>query len=130
MSKTASVPVPSFPIPLMTMCAIGILTALPSCGGSEDSAKVKQIHEKSAKLKLEADQLATEAAMIQEKIRDYGSTETTSDKIVGSLAAEQKSAEGEGARLEKIAADLKLAHESLLKEQAAFGQKYLQPLNR
>lgn len=111
--------------PLTTLLLVGISLTFSSCGGREDSARIKENRGKPEQLKAEADQLADEAATFQQKIRNYGSSDTTSAQIVENLLIEEKRVEGEGARLERIAADLKSANESLLKEKAAYGQKYL-----
>jgi len=113
--------------PLIVVLSLGVIFAFPSCGGAEDSAQIKESRSKADRLKSEADHLAAEAAMIQQKIRDYGSSETTSAQIVENALIEEKRVQGEGARLERIAADLKLANESLLKEKASFAQKYSKP---
>ena len=111
----------------MTVLSVGMLLACASCGGGADSAKTKENRSKAEQLKTEADQLAAEAAIFQQKIRDYGSSETTSAEIVENILTEEKRVGAEGARLEKIAADLVQANELLLKGKTAFGQKYLKP---
>ena len=106
---------------------ISMAFLLPSCGGSEDSAKTKENRKKSEILKTEADELAADAAMIQTKIREYGSSDTTSAKIVETLLIEEKRVQGEAARLTQIAADLQSANEILAQEKDTFKQKYPQP---
>ena len=113
--------------PLAKALTGALLLTLSSCGGADDSAKTKENRSKAGQLKTEADQLAAEAAMIQQRIRDYGSSDTTSAQIVETLLIEEKRVQGEGARLERLAGDLKLANDSLRKDQAVFGQKYVKP---
>lgn len=112
-------------IPSALACCF--LSALPSCSSRDNAVKIHDYQEKSSQLKLESDQLAAEAASIQQKIRDAGSAETTGEAVVVQLGATEKQAAAEGARLEKLAADLKQANATLAGERKAFTGQYLKP---
>ncbi|MES2709664.1 MAG: hypothetical protein V4726_23905 [Verrucomicrobiota bacterium] len=116
MSTPLSPALRHFPPYILTLLCI-------ACSSKENLGKTQELKAKIEEMKQQGDKLSAEARAVQNEIKATGSEDTTSEKIVKNLEAQETASGAEGDRLEKLAADLEAAKTQLEKEHTAFNKK-------